>query len=241
VKPVSNGSPNLGPRLTVSQTAVSRIQEMIQKGELPLGEVLPPQRVLSERLNVSRGSLREALSVLETIGILRTEPRRGTFVVNGSNEITDVHRWRFGERYSPPEVYQFRFVVEGYAARLAALRASARDLLALNRNLDKFKDAVRNEDLASSSRLDFEFHSRILRVSGNRMFAAVHATYGAVMLESQKLPLNHRERLWEPVTEHENVLQAIEKHDPDRAVYFMHVHILRAANRIGIELTDKIA
>ncbi|OYV36972.1 MAG: hypothetical protein B7Z80_14105 [Rhodospirillales bacterium 20-64-7] len=229
------------PTPAVSQTTVTRIQDMIRKGELCPGEVLPPQRELSERLNVSRSSLREALSVLETIGVLRTEPRRGTFVANGSDGNTDVQAWRFGQRYSPPEVYQFRFVVEGYAARLTALRASPRDLTALNRNLEKFKEAVRKEDLVVSSRLDFEFHSRIMRVSGNRMFAAVHASYGAVMLESQKLPLNRRERLWEPVTEHENILQAIEKQDPDGAVYFMHVHILRAANRVGIELADKVA
>ncbi len=229
------------PASAVTQTTVTSIQEMIRNGDLSPRDVLPPQRVLSERLNVSRSSLREALSVLETVGVLRTEPRRGTFVASASDEIADPGAWRFAQRYSPPEVYQFRFVVEGYAARLTALRASPRDLAALNRNLDKFKEAVRKEDLAATSRLDFEFHSRIMRVSGNRMFAAVHGSYGAVMLESQKLPLNRRERLWEPVTEHENILQAIEKQDPDGAVYFMHVHILRAANRVGIELTDKVS
>lgn len=229
------------PASAVAQKTVTRIQEMIRKGGLSPRDVLPPQRVLSERLNVSRSSLREALSVLETVGVLRTEPRRGTFVASGSNEIVDPEAWRFGQRYSPPEVYQFRFVVEGYAARLTALRASPRDLTALNRNLDKFKEAVRKEDLSATSRLDFEFHSRIMRVSGNRMFAAVHGSYGAVMLESQKLPLNRRERLWEPVTEHENILRAIEKQDPDGAVYFMHIHILRAANRVSIELTDKVS
>lgn len=228
------------PAPAVSQTTVSRIQNMIQTGELPPGSVLPPQRALSERLNVSRGSLREALSVLEAIGMLRTEPRRGTFVAN-DGEAMERQRWRFGQSYSPPEVYQFRFLIEGYAARLAALRASHRDLLGLKRKLDAFKQAVRQEDLVLSSRLDFEFHSRIMRVSGNRMFAAVHASFRAVMLESQKLPLHRRERLWEPVTEHENVLRAIEKHDPDGAIYFMHVHILRAANRVGIELSDKVA
>ena len=229
------------PASAVAQTTVTRIQEMIRKGDLCPRDVLPPQRVLSERLNVSRSSLREALSVLETVGVLRTEPRRGTFVASGSDGIVDAQTWRFGQRYSLPEVYQFRFVVEGYAARLTALRASPRDLTALNRNLDKFKEVVRKEDLAATSRLDFEFHSRIMRVSGNHMFAAVHGCYGAVMLESQKLPLNRRERLWEPVTEHENILKAIEKQDPDGAVYFMHVHILRAANRVGIELTDKVS
>lgn len=225
----------------VPQLAISRIRDMIERGALRPGKLLPPQRVLCEQLNVSRSSLREALSALETIGLLRTEPRRGTFVTDESSHVTGSQRWQFGQHYSPSEVYQFRFVVEGYAARLAALRADARDLHALNCNLVHFKKAVREKDLVSGSRLDFEFHSHIMRISGNRMFAAVHDSYGPVMLASQKLPLNRRERLWEPVTEHENILQAIERHDPDGAVYFMHVHILRAAKRVDIELTDKIA
>lgn len=224
----------------VPRTAVVRIQDMIRTGELRKGELLPSQRAFAERLNVSRGSLREALSILETIGMLRTEPRRGTFVADDTDTGHDPRRWRFRRRYSPPEVYQFRFVVEGYAAKLATLRAADRDVASLRRNLDTFKQAVRDEDLAASSRLDFEFHRQIMRLSGNRMFAAVHGTYGAVMLESQRLPLNRREQLWHPVIEHENVLRAIEKRDPDGALYFMHVHIVRAAGRVGIKLTDQV-
>ncbi len=223
----------------VPRTTVSRIQDMIRTGELRPGELLPSQRAFAERLNVSRGSLREALSVLETIGVLRTEPRRGTFVADPHSAF-DSGRWRFQRRYSPPEVYQFRFVVEGYAVKLATLRATDRDVTSLRRNLERFKQAAQQEDLAGSSRLDFEFHRQIMRLSGNRMFAAVHGTYGAVMLESQRLPLHRREQLWEPVIEHENVLRAMEKRDPDGALYFMHVHIMRAAGRVGIELTDRV-
>ena len=224
----------------VPRTTVSRIQEMIRTGELRRGEPLPSQRTFAEQLNVSRGSLREALSILETIGILRTEPRRGTFIANDSDTALDPRRWRFQRRYSPPEVYQFRLVLEGYAAKLATLRATDADLASLRRNLERFKQTVRVEDLAASSRLDFEFHRLIVRLSGNRMFAAVHGTYGVVMLESQRLPLHRREQLWEPVTEHENVIRAIEKRDPDGALYFMHVHIVRAAGRVGIELRDQV-
>ena len=118
----------------IQRTTVSRIQEMIRTGELRKGELLPSQRAFAERLNVSRGSLREALSILETIGMLRTEPRRGTLVADDTNAELDARRWRFQRRYSPPEVYQFRFVVEGYAVRLATLRAADRDLASLRRN-----------------------------------------------------------------------------------------------------------
>lgn len=225
----------------VPHTTARRIQEMIRAGELHSGELLPSQRELSERLDVSRSSLREALSVLETLGVVQTEPRRGTRVISAeASSGPDLYRWRFGARYSPAEVYQFRFVTEGHAARLAAMRASSAELAALVQNLKDFKDAVREQDLIASSQLDFGFHRLVMECSGNRVFADLYGNYGSVLLESQRLPLTQRERLWEPVVEHENVVQAIEKQDLDGACYFMHVHIMRAADRSGVALSEAV-
>ena len=229
------------PVALVPHTTAHRIQEMIWAGELREGALLPSQREMSERLHVSRSSLREALSVLETLGVVQTEPRRGTRVVAAEASVgSGLHRWRFGKRYSPSEVYQFRFVTEGHAARLAAKRASPSELAALVQNLKDFKEAVREQDLVASSQLDFGFHRLLMECSGNRVFADLYGSYGSVLLESQRLPLTQRERLWEPVTEHENVVHAIEKRDPDGACYFMHVHILRAADRGGIALSEAV-
>ena len=225
----------------VPHTTARRLQEMIRTGELRSGELLPSQRELSERLDVSRSSLREALSVLETLGVVQTEPRRGTRVVTAEASAgPDLTRWRFGKRYSPSEVYQFRFVTEGHAARLAAMRVLPAELAALMQNLQDFKDAVREQDLVASSQFDFDFHQLVMACSGNRVFADLYGSYGSVLLESQRLPLMRRERLWEPVTEHENVVHAIEKQDPDGACYFMHVHIMRAADRGGIPLSEAV-
>lgn len=228
------------PVALVPHTTARRIQEMIRAGELRSGELLPAQRELSGRLHVSRSSLREALSVLETLGVVQTEPRRGTRVLTAEAAGGPDYRWRFGKRYSPSEVYQFRFVTEGHAARLAAMRVSPAELAALVQNLKDFKDAVREQDLVASSQLDFGFHRLVMECSGNRVFADLYGSYGSVLLESQRLPLTQRGRLWEPVTEHENVAHAIEKRDPDGARYFMHVHIMRAADRSGVALSEAV-
>lgn len=210
---------------------------MIRDGELKIGDPLPAQRELAERLSVSRPSLREAISVLQAIGTLRTEPRRGTYVAEGQGRAA-AKGWQFSRMYSPQDVYQFRFVTEGYAARLAAIHASEDQIDGLRRNLASFKGAVRDIDLVLSSHLDYEFHTLIMRASGNRAFLAVHEGHAAAMLASQRLPLYRREQLWEPIAEHANILQAISQRDPDSASYFMHVHISRAADRFGIRLSD---
>ncbi len=221
----------------VSQNTVRRIQEMIRTGELKRGAPLPPQRSLSQRLNVSRASLREALSVLGTLGMLKTEPRRGTFVLNEATSAS-APSWRFASRYAPHEVYQFRYITEGEAARLASTAQSDEELRQLQESLEAFKAAVRDGDLLASSQLDFAFHRLVMKHSRNRVLTDLYANYGAVLLESQRLPLAHHARLWEPVAEHENIIHAMEKRDPEGARYFMHVHIMRAANRVGVELNE---
>lgn len=86
-------------KLPVTQVVTRRIQEMIRSGEFPRDTKLPSQRILAERLGVSRASLREALLTLETLGLVRTLPARGTFV---SGEQTGAPKagqnWRHDNR-----------------------------------------------------------------------------------------------------------------------------------------------
>jgi len=76
----------------------------------------------------------------------------------------------------------------------------------------------------------------IVTLSGNRLFKEIHDLNWDAVLESQKLPLSRHKRLWEPVQEHESILKAMEQRDPEGASYLMQLHIVRAADRVGIAL-----
>ena len=219
----------------VPQVTAQRIQDMIKSGVLPLGSRLPSQRELATQLDVSRASLREALSTLEALGLLRTEARRGTLVVG---EPLEVAQWRFGSRGSAADFFQFRFLTEGYAARLAAMRSGSVDTSALRANLQAMTEALRRTDLVAVADLDGVFHKLIMAMSGNRVFLDLYSSYCSMARQSHALPLSNAERLWEPVMEHENVVRAIEQRDPAGASYFMHFHLIRAAERYGIVLQD---
>lgn len=217
------------------ERTVRRLQDLLATGAFPPGSRLPGERALAARLVVSRAALREALATLEALGVLRTEPRRGTTVTGAPAAVAG---WLFGNRSSAADFFQFRFVTEGYAARLAAQRARGDDVASLRANLVAMRDALRTRDLVAVADLDGLFHETVMRISGNRIFLDLHAQYGAMTRQSQALPLANLGRLVEPVSEHENVVRAIERQDPDGAAYFMHLHILRAADRSGIALDD---
>jgi GntR family transcriptional repressor for pyruvate dehydrogenase complex len=136
------------------------------------------------------------------------------------------------------EVYQFRTVIESYAARLAAMAVSDAAADELRQIVQRHKEATRRLDFVGSSQADFELHHRIMQLANNRIFADLHGTYRAVFLESQRVPVARRERVWETVDEHEKLVEAIARCDPDGAEYYMRLHITRAADRVGLALSD---
>ncbi|MBX6321732.1 MAG: FadR family transcriptional regulator [Rhodospirillaceae bacterium] len=223
----------------VSQVAVQTIQGMILSGALAANQRLPSERQLAAQLGVSRSSLREALSILQALGMVRVESGKGTFVIGpGGTGATPPVEWRFSSRYTLREVYQFRLFAESAAARLAAMTITDAQSIALHQILEDFKAAIRRMDLVTTSQKDFELHQRIMELSQNRLLADLHGTYRNIFLESQRLPMARPNQRWEPAAEHERVVEAITMHDPDGAAYYMRVHLMRAAERTGVTLTD---
>jgi GntR family transcriptional repressor for pyruvate dehydrogenase complex len=214
---------------------------MILSGEFPQGSRLPSERQLASQLSVSRASLREAMSVLETMGLVRIEHGRGTFVSEDSvrtGTVLPLPVWRFSSLYTLEEVYQSRHLAEGYAARLAAMAITDDEIAALQMLVQQHKEATRTLDFVTSSQADFELHHQIMVLSKNRILADLHENYRTIFLESQRLPMARHERVWETVDEHEKLVQAIARRDPDGAEYYMRLHITRAADRVGIALSD---
>jgi GntR family transcriptional repressor for pyruvate dehydrogenase complex len=228
----------------VTQRAMVSIQEMIRSGELAPGQAIPSQRVLASQLGVSRAALREALSILDTLGMVRIEPARGMFVTDDAatpaSAAAPIHSWRFASRYAPQEVYQFRYIAEPQASFLAAMHRTDDEVAALRRNLELFREATRTMDLVQSAQLDFDFHRLIMEMSRNRMLVDLHRTYHQVLQESQRLPFAAHHRVWEPAIEHERIVQAIAMHDPQGSAYYMRVHINRAAERVDVAITDLV-
>ncbi|HYG87323.1 MAG TPA: FCD domain-containing protein [Azospirillum sp.] len=219
----------------ITQQIVERLHRMIAEGELVAGNRLPPQRELAERFNVSRASLREAVLQLESIGLIRIEPSRGAFV-SALNERrhSAVEHWRFSDRYSEAEVYQLRYALEGFTVRLSARQATVEDVKRLRTINAAMLEALTAGDLPAATERDFDLHIAVIDLAGNRAVREIIQLYKPVILESQRLPLSDRDRLLEPVQEHEAVIRALERHDGEVAAVAMRHHIARAAERLKV-------
>jgi GntR family transcriptional repressor for pyruvate dehydrogenase complex len=217
--------------------AVRAIQDLIRRHALKAGERLPAQRELSNELKVSRTSLREALSTLEALGVVSTSAGRGTYINDAAlAEQATINSWRFSNRYELHEVYEYRYLMESTAVRLAAMNITDDELNELKLLHARYKAKLSAADLMASTTLDFQFHRSIMVCSRNRVFVDIYDKFNKVFQQTQMLPFSRRQRRWEAVIEHGKMLEALERRDPDGAAFFLEMHLLRATQRIGIRL-----
>jgi len=221
------------------------IRGWIQTGAYPPGSLLPSQRELAEQLGVSRTSLREALSTLQGMGLVVVRPGKGMYVVAASQPTANpaappdatestAAPWRFSDTCALADVYQLRYVLEGFAARQAAQAVQPDDLTALRENLTQLCAAIAADDLARANQLDFDFHLAIAALSGNRAMTEVLRASSAVIRESQRLPFYQRAARGATGTEHAAILDALAQGQADLAQHAMTHHIISAAQRAGV-------
>ena len=228
-------SSHLPERHMVPHETVRKLQEMIERGQVEPGQKLPSQRILSEQLGISRSSLREAISILETIGLLRVEVGKGVFVVAPEAR---VPHWRHLGLAAPKEVYEFRYSLEGYAAGLAATRMTSAIMEELKACLAAMVEAATRQDLVSLASNDRKFHVIIVEASGNTVLIGSFMSAHRVILEAQRIPMSCMETLEFTAAEHRLIVEALETGCFVKSAQAMMDHIAATAERGGVKLTQ---
>jgi GntR family transcriptional repressor for pyruvate dehydrogenase complex len=120
------------------------------------------------------------------------------------------------------------------------MRITGQQVELLEHNLSTFKNQTRALDLEASAVTDFEFHQLIVQFAGVKLFTDLHLACPELVMLAVKMPRAQYNRAWEPVVEHERILEALKRRDPDEARYYMQSHIVRSADRLGILLADDL-
>jgi GntR family transcriptional repressor for pyruvate dehydrogenase complex len=226
-------------RTLVSQSAARTIQAMILEGKLEAGKKIPSQRDLSQSLKISRATLREALLTLETLGLLRTEPGRGTFVARRETSASrEMVRWRYGESYPLADVFDTRLLLEGKIAGLSAGTLSDKQIAALASATDNMERHWAEGDLLANVEADLEFHSIIVAACPNQMLADLYNSTRALITETQRrpIPITEPARMRESIAEHRQILAAFLARDPAQAKARMEDHVRNTARCAGVQL-----
>ena len=140
---------------------------MILDGRYAVGDRLPAERTLTEEFGVGRSSLREALKMVETKGLVRTDHGVGVFVVSNEKRIPSLRQLLLDEQFTVGDLIEVRMPLEDQAAGLAAGRASAKAKKKLRDLVAQAADADLSDD--DFIRLDWALHLAIAKASNNRL------------------------------------------------------------------------
>jgi DNA-binding FadR family transcriptional regulator len=218
----------------IFQDVVEQIQETILAGKLKPGEMLPPERDLKEMLQVSRGTLREALRVLEQKGLI--EIKLG---VGGGAVVQDVSYDQINEslalliRYqkvSLRHLTEFRVGVEGRVSALAAACATPADIIRLKALLEEARRfAEKGSDFQKEFvEVDKKIHLALAEISGNPVYLSLHHTVHDNIDQYYESFLSMQQReLAENLEDLANIIHAVEKNEVDEARKLAEAHVLR--------------
>lgn len=223
----------------MSDGLARRLLAAVAGGEFRPGARLPTEKQLSERFQVSRAVVREAIARLKSEGIVETRQGAGAFVAAQPGRAS--FRLAPDGHVTPDElghVFELRSAVEAKAAELAAKRRGAADLAALRDALEAMRAALRTGSDGAAA--DDAFHAAVATASGNPHLARFAGFLGQQFSETRQLT-------WAPgsvaagkadaaLAEHAALLDAIEAGDPAAAAAAARNHVARAAARFGIAI-----
>ncbi|WP_202875751.1 FadR/GntR family transcriptional regulator [Kribbella speibonae] len=216
------------------ELVLHRVEADLAAGRLRIGGRLPGERALAEQLGISRPSVREAVRVLEAMGVVRTAtgsgPEAGAVIVaEPVSPLTAVLRLHLATNHLPMgDVVQTRLLLESWSAREAAARElGAGELKVAEELLDRMDDAGLSPE--EFHVLDAEFHVALSGLAGNVLIAAVmtslrSAIHGYVLAAVPNLPD------WEATarglrSEHRAILAAVRGGEPEQAAELVTAHI----------------
>lgn len=189
------------PKLLENQIA-ELLRDGIVSGKLPLGGKLNEEE-LSSILKVSRTPIRQALHILELEGLIELIPRRGAFVCQMSQKDAE-------------ELYQILGMIEGFAVR-QLIANKKMDLYSLEKIISRMAEHIKKVNLKDIIKANFDFHSTIVEMLGNRRLLTTYKTAQNATRLFQSMGLSSKKDWTMSLQDHRQILTAIRRGDAETA------------------------
>lgn len=228
---------NTPDRRQLADVVAERIERLIVDGVLKVGQALPSERRLCEKLGISRSALREGLRVLRSRGIIETAHGRGSHVakLSGEQDASPLMHLFNSQPRTLFDLLEVRALLEGESARLAALRGTEADFVLLRRRYEEMLAAHSAEggDPREHARLDHAFHLAVSEASHNPVLVHTLQSLTDLMLSTVFASVNnlyHRPMQKRQIDrQHSRLYHAITERLPDQAQRAArdHIHSIR--------------
>lgn len=221
-------------RTRLYRDIVAQIKKLIQEGSLVPGDQLLPERQLAEKLGVSRSALREALSALDSMGLIEITPGGGAYIkkVGVESMVEPLAGIMLKEKENVFDLLEARKILEVAIVRLAAKRASKSDLYQIREAaMEMYNDVTNNRDADES---DVNFHLAIARATQNNVLYDIMIMLSGVMKEGYGP--SRKELLKGPIDtwceQNFQIYESIKNGDQELAAELIGTHLQMAENEL---------
>ena len=185
----------------------------------PATELRLDERQLTAALGVSRTPIREALSLLEQEGFIRTFPRRGIYIIRKSKReiIEMIQTWA---------------ALESMAARLATLHATDAEIAKLRHLFDEFQSSPPSEHLDEYSDANIAFHTEVIRLGGSQMLVDTTRNLLLHVRAIRRATITQSDRAARSIIDHLKIIEALERRDTELAERLTRQHTLDLATHV---------
>ena len=217
---------------------VGTIMDMIAQGKVQYGDQLYNEQELVNMLGVSRPTLREALRVLEFLGIATVVPHKGISINQPSEQggyLPLLYILSF-EKTTGKELFELRQALQLEMVSVAAVNRTEADIQLL-RDMIRQMEAQKYADADIMSQLDDAFHQKLLEISGNRLVCKLMETIRPMIRKQledhiQNETMAHRDKT---ITDHSRIVECLERGDPVAARQAMFLHLTDSRRDAGDE------
>jgi GntR family transcriptional repressor for pyruvate dehydrogenase complex len=216
----------------VQNDVICKIRDLINAKNLERGDKLPSERIMSEKFDVKRNHIREAIRKLEFYGVLRSMSQSGTILAIGLtgfngmvDEIVSLDAPSF------KELVETRISLELNTVKLAAERRTEVDLKRIKDALNAFKDKITAGDDYLEE--DLLFHLAIAKASQNStMVSLMLLITPPILITYDRDTVCEGDKVISEIKKHQNIYLAIESKDVQLATKMMHEHFFKLSKHI---------
>lgn len=217
------------------QKATEYLLQYIRSDQSRIGEKLFTEKKMCEKLSVGRGTVREALRVLEAQGLIEIRHGKGAYIVRKDvDEQSELINWFSRNRVKLKEFMEVRQAIEPLALKLAVERGTDEEIEKLEKIHRRYLDAVKEKDSVIMAECDEQFHSSIVKMARNKMLEFMNDRINEKIAIFRLKTFRIEHNAYNAIKAHEDILHAIK----DRDAQIGEIFVLRHLALIDVDLEN---
>lgn len=224
-------------KVRISDSVIDAIKGMITEDSFNPGDKFYSENELTKKLQVSRSSIREALRILEVTGQVSVKQGKGIYINDKQGQqFSEFSSWLKANEQSIRDNFEVRLIIEPKAAGYAAEKADQKDLDKMEDSYNDFVTYARAHKVEEAILCDGKFHRLLAGATKNKTLYVLMKSMIMNLPNGWISSLYTPGRIEQTVDEHNDILQAIKKHDKIGAENAMTRHLLNALHDISVHL-----